>query len=72
MLGVGAASGSGGELAVAAGVGCKDDGVDGLGVGVRMTREELDRGQEDHPFVLGINYFLVGSNSSDTVIGGSS
>lgn len=44
--GVGVAFGGGGELAVAAGVGCEEEAVDGLGMDVRMTWEDLGLGVE--------------------------
>lgn len=51
-------------------VGCEDKVVDGLGVGVRTTQEELNWGVEGQVLFLGINY-SIRSGSFDTVIGDS-
>lgn len=67
---VGVAFGGGGELPVAASVGCEDEAVDGLGVGVKMMREELDQGVEGRVNFCGIR-ISIDLDSSDIVMGGN-
>lgn len=66
----GATFGGGGEVVFAAGVGCKEEAVDKLGVGVRTTQEGLGLGDEGQVRFWGIRGW-IDSDSPDTVMGGS-